>query len=66
MVGEYYNVSKFADLPYLFPSVMIKDFQYYKTLSIKGMTYMHLPMTEWGVRNLTQVLFARLSSDISG
>lgn len=65
MVGEYYNVSKFEDLPYLFPSVMIKDFQYYKTLGIKGMTYMHLPMTEWGVRNLTQVLFARLSSDVN-
>lgn len=65
MVGEYYNVSKFEDLPYIFPSVMIKDFQYYQSLAIQGMTYMHLPMTEWGVRNLTQVLFARLSSAVN-
>jgi hypothetical protein len=64
MVGEYYNVSKFEDLPYLFSKVMFEDFKYYKSRNIKGMTYMHLPMAEWGVRNLTQSLYAQLCRNV--
>lgn len=61
MVLEYYNVSKFEDLPLLFSDKIEKDFRYYTEIGITGMTYMHLPMLEWGMRTQTQYLFAKLS-----
>ena len=65
MLGEYYNVSKFEDLPVLFTKTMPEDIKYYHSLGIRGMTYMHLPMIEWGVRNLTQTLYAELSKNVN-
>jgi hypothetical protein len=62
-VVEYYNVSKFEDLPLLFSGTMGKDFAYYRKAGAKGMSYMHIPMALWGPRALTQTLFARLSWD---
>lgn len=65
MFGEYYNVSKSEDLPLLFTKTMQKDFQYYHKVGVTGMTYMHLPMLEWGVRNVTQLLYAKLCRDVN-
>lgn len=64
-VREYYNVSKFEDLPLLFSRSMEHDFRYYHSIGIRGMVYMHLPMVEWGVRSLTQYLFVRWCRDVS-
>ncbi len=60
---EYYNVSKFEDLPLLFTRTMKKDFLHLEKRGITGYRYMHIPMINWGVRALTQVLFAELSWD---
>jgi hypothetical protein len=57
---EYYNVSKFEDLPLLF-SCMQRDFRFFEQNGIAGFNYMHIPMVNWGVRALTQLLFAELS-----
>ncbi len=65
MVGEYYNVSKFEDMPYLFTKTMPHDIRFYQSIGISGMTYMHLPIIEWGMRNSTQVLYASLLRDIN-
>ena len=65
MVGEYYNVSKFEDMPLLFNRTMIQDLPHYYEAGVRGMTYMHLPMLCWGVRNLTQLLYAQLCWDIN-
>lgn len=65
MILEYYNVSKFEDLPFLFTDTMRKDFPLYYDLGIRSTTYMHVPMIEWGVRDLTQLLFAQLSWDVN-
>jgi hypothetical protein len=62
-VVEYYNVSKFEDLPLLFSRTMGADFAFYHRIGVTGMSYMHIPMALWGPRALTQVLFARLSWD---
>jgi len=62
-VVEYYNVSKFEDLPLLFSRTMAEDFAYYRKAGVKGMSYMHIPIALWGPRALTQTLFARLSWD---
>lgn len=63
IMGEYYNVSKFEDLPLLFTGTMVKDIPAYYALGVRGMTYMHIPMVNWGVRTLTQVLYAQLCWD---
>ena len=61
-VLEYYNVSKFEDLPLLFLKTMKKDFVHYtKKRGSKGFSYMHIPMVNWGVRALTHILYAELS-----
>ena len=61
---EYYNVSKFEDLPLLFLETMKKDFAHYsKERGAKGFSYMHIPMVNWGVRALTHLLYAELSWD---
>ena len=65
IVGEYYNVSKFEDLPLLFTGTMVRDIPEYYALGVRGMTYMHLPMVNWGVRTLTQVLYAQLCWDVN-
>ena len=62
---EYYNVSKFEDLPLLFIKTMKNDFKYYSSIGIEGFCYMHIPMVNWGVRALTQLLFAELSWDVN-
>lgn len=64
-VREYYNVSKFEDLPLLFSHSMEHDFRYYYSIGVRGMVYMHLPMIEWGVRSLTQYLYVRWCRDVS-
>ena len=58
IVGEYYNVSKFEDLPALFSECIRGDLSDYHQLGIQGMTYMHVPMINWAVRAQTQVLYA--------
>lgn len=60
---EYYNVSKFEDLPLLFTRTMGTDIAYYHRVGVSGMSYMHVPVALWGPRALTQVLYARLSWD---
>ena len=63
MVGEYYNVSKFEDLPILFTDRILHDLPQYVRAGVCGFTYMHLPMLNWGVRTLTHYLYARMSWD---
>ncbi len=65
ILGEYYNVSRYEDLPLQFTRTIQEDFRWYHEIGVKGMTYMHLPMVEWGMRALTQVLFARLAWDVN-
>ncbi|MBR4058479.1 MAG: DUF4838 domain-containing protein [Lachnospiraceae bacterium] len=62
-INEYYNVSKFEDLPFLFTRTMPNDMRHYHNLGVKFMQYMHHPMIHWGVKNLTQVLYAELCWD---
>ncbi len=64
IIGEYYNVSKFEDFPLVFTNRMVNDMRHYYKTGIRGATYMHLPMKEWGVRNITQLLYAQLTWNI--
>ena len=60
VIMEYYNVSKFEDLPLLFTERLKRDIPFYAQNGADGFSYMHLPMVNWGLRTLTQLLFAEL------
>ena len=63
--GEYYNVSKYEDLPVLFTNSMRVDIPGYYNAGCRGMIYMHVPFVSWGPRTLTQILYAQLAWDIT-
>ncbi len=65
IIGEYYNVSKFEDLPLLFTTRIVNDLPTYYGIGVRGVTYMHVPMVNWAMRTLTQLLYAQLSWDIN-
>lgn len=60
MIGEYYNVSKFSDLPVLFNDTIDHDIRFYYEAGARGMTYMHFPTVNLGLRSVTQMLYAEL------
>lgn len=64
MVGEYYNVSRFEDLPLLFTECMSHDIKNYHSMGVRGLTYMHIPLVNWAMRTLTQALYAQLIWDV--
>lgn len=61
MMLEYYNVSKFEDLPLVFSERLRHDLPTYYYAGVSGLTYMHLPIVNWGMRALTQTIYARLA-----
>lgn len=63
MVGEYYNISYFRDLPILFTRTMEHDVRFYYESGARAMHYMHVPMGNWGPRTLTNFQFARMLWD---
>lgn len=63
-VGEYWNVSKFDDLPLVFTRRQAEDLRTYHALGASGMTYMHVPLVNWAVRAATQGLYAQLAWDV--
>ncbi len=65
IIGEYYNVSKFEDLPLLFTNRIRNDLQTFHELGVRGVTYMHVPFVNWAMRALTNSLFAQLAWDIN-
>lgn len=62
--GEYYNVSRHEDLPLLFTDNIRKSMKFYYDAGARGITYMHTPILNWGVRTITQNLHAWLAWDI--
>lgn len=62
-MGEYYNVTKFEDLPYLFNEVMIKDIRKYKEMGVRGLVYLHVPKCNLSMRALTHTIMSELSFD---
>jgi hypothetical protein len=63
-IGEYYNVSKYEDMPLVFSRIIPHDMRSYYDSGITGATYMHLPVVNWAMRALTQLQHSRYSWDI--
>jgi len=60
MIGEFYNVSGFRDLPILFTRTMEQDIRYHYEQGVRAMHYMHIPVANWGPRALTNYQFAAM------
>ena len=62
-INEYYNVSRFEDMPLLFTKRIYNDVRYYMKHGAERLVYMHVPMVEWGVCTTTQYLLANICRD---
>ncbi len=63
--GEYYNVSKYEDLPLLFSKKIPDDMRFYYNAGGSGATYMHAVFVNWAMRSLTQMQHAQYSWNIN-
>lgn len=61
VMGEYYNVSKFEDLPLTFVQRMRHEIPLYAKMGMTSITYMHPPLYHWGFRAINHLLLAELS-----
>lgn len=58
VVGEYFNLSLHEDMPLVMNKLIKSDLKKYHSLGVRGMTYMHVPPVEWGVRVVTQNIYS--------
>lgn len=62
--GEYYNLSKYEDLPLLFTSKIPADMRFYHSKGVRGATYMHAVSVNWAMRSLTQMQHSQYAWDV--
>ncbi len=60
MVGEYYNVSSFAAMPFVFSDRMKNDFPFYHSIGVRHLTYMHMLARKHGFQAMNNYLYTRL------
>ena len=60
MVGEYYNVSSFAALPFVFSDRMKNDIPYYNSIGVRHLTYLHMLARKHGIQAINNYLYTRL------
>ena len=65
MIGEYYNVSRFNELPVLFNKTIDHDIKFYYDAGARGMTYMHLPTVDFAMRSVTQLLYSEFCWNVN-
>lgn len=62
-LGEYFNVSPFANLPFQFTSVLSHDLPYYYEAGIRHFYFFHFPIGELGPLRLTNYLVYKMLWD---
>lgn len=65
IMGEYYVLSKWEEMPVVLTGVMCDDIPKYIEMGIGGITYMHMPLCNWGVKASIQWIYSNLSWDPS-
>jgi hypothetical protein len=58
-IGEYYNVSGYKSLPVCFMHTMANDIPYYYRCGARHFDYMHVTVSNWGTKSLTNWQMAR-------
>ena len=64
-IGEYYNVSRFHNLPLVLMHVMAADLPRYHKLGARHVHYMHVTTGNWGTKALTNYQLARQLWDVA-
>ena len=64
-IGEYYNVSSFASLPFIFTGTIRNDIPYYHETGTRHLYYMHISARKWGMLAVTNNLLALLMRDVN-
>ena len=59
-IGEYYNVSSFASMPFILTERMFHDIPYYYEIGSRHMHYMHMTASNWGLRAVNDFAYAKL------
>lgn len=60
MVGEYYNVSSFAAMPFVFTERMKNDIPFYHSIGACHLTYLHMLARKQGFQAVNNYLYTRL------
>ena len=60
MVGEYYNVSSFAAMPFVFIERMKNDIPFYHSIGACHLTYLHMLARKHGIQALNNYLYTHL------
>jgi len=64
LMGEYYNVSSFAAMPFVLTKRILHDLPYYYRTGTRHFHYMHITARSWGFSAINNFLYARLLRDI--
>ena len=59
-IGEYYNVSSFASMPFILTDRMFHDITIYHEIGARHIHYMHMTASNWGVRAINDYGYAKL------
>lgn len=60
MIGEYYNVSSFSNMPFILTDKMSHDIPYYYANGARHLHYMHFSARNWGVFAINNYLYCKL------
>ncbi len=59
-VGEYYNVSSFASMPFILTDRMFNDIPFYYEIGARHIHYMHMTASNLGLRAINDFAYAKL------
>jgi len=65
VIGEYYNVSTFAAMPFVLTKRMEHEIPLYYSLGARQLHYMHMTARDWGFIALNNYLHAKLMWNIN-
>lgn len=60
MIGEYYNVSSFAGMPFVLTSRILNDIPVYYRMGARSFHYMHISGRDWGFIAINNYIHGKL------
>ena len=65
MIGEYYNVSSFAGLPFVLTSRIIHDIPVYYKMGARHLHYMHITAKDWGFIAINNYIHGKMMWNVN-
>ncbi len=63
-IGEYFNVSSFAAMPFVLSDKILHDMPFYYNTGTRHFHYMHITARDWGMIGINNYLYTRLMWNI--